>query len=38
MTAMPDIDAIFKGFGENTRMLYGDAKAPVSALVGEFGK
>ena len=25
-------------FGENTRMLYGDAKATVSALVGEFGK
>jgi NAD(P) transhydrogenase subunit beta len=25
-------------FGENTRMLYGDAKATVSALVSEFGK
>jgi NAD(P) transhydrogenase subunit beta len=25
-------------FGENTRMLYGDAKATVSALVTEFGK
>ncbi len=25
-------------FGENTRMLYGDAKATVSALVAEFGK
>jgi len=25
-------------FGENTRMLYGDAKATVTELVGEFGK
>ncbi len=25
-------------FGQNTRMLYGDAKATVSALVAEFGK
>ncbi len=25
-------------FGENTRMLYGDAKATVSALVAEFGR
>jgi NAD(P) transhydrogenase subunit beta len=25
-------------FGENTRMLYGDAKATVSALIAEFGK